>query len=176
VRRRIVNDVAECLLKQAGIGAHQWQIGSQFRLKGLIRAATPCRADDALSDLAQINPVEPQLERTFLDSGDGEQVADHLVEALCLALDVAEQIVSGGGIELAAVLHEAGGRAENRGKRRAKIVGDRSEQGVAHPLGGSGGACRQDLAGKCGSVERRGSLVGKGTEQRARLGIARPEH
>ena len=44
--------------------------------------------DDALDDFAQIDPVPPQFERSGVDPGDGEKIADHLVESLGFGLDV----------------------------------------------------------------------------------------
>src|SRR5262249_7172835 len=95
------------------------------------------------------------------------------VESFRLMLDLAQEIVLRGFVELAAIIDEAGGGAKNRGQRRAKIVGDRSEQRVAHLLGFGGGARLQHLAREQRALERRRRLLGERAEQRARFGIER---
>ena len=55
--------------------------------------------------------------------------------AFGLLLDLAEQILLRLGVELVAVIDQAGRRTEDGGERRAEIVRDRREQRVAHALG-----------------------------------------
>ena len=114
---------------------------------GLCCAAPARGADHAFDDLAQIDPVAPQFQRAGIDPRDGQQIAHHVVEPFGLVLDLAEQVLLRRGVELVAVVDQAGGRAENRRQRRAEIVRDRSEQRVAHALGlGRGSRARPSRA------------------------------
>ena len=52
---------------------------------------------------------------------------------------------------------------------------DRSQKGVAHPLGSRGGARRENLAGECRTINSGGGLVGERFQQRPCLRIERAE-
>ena len=84
-----------------------------------------------------------------------------------------EQVLLRRGIELVAIVDQAGRRAEDRRQRRAEIVRDRRQQRVAHPLGFGRGPGAHHVARERGALQRGGGLLGQRIEQRARFRIER---
>ena len=88
-----------------------------------------------LGQLAQVDPVTPHFQRTRIDACHGQQIAHHVVEALRLVFDAAQQLPAGPHLELVGIVEQTRRRPENGGKRRAEVVRDRGQQRIAHALG-----------------------------------------
>ena len=78
----VADDVSDRLLDQGGVGLHQRQVLRQPNVDALARAVPSRRIHHALGDFPQVDPVAPQLQRTRIDAGDRQKIADHLVEIL----------------------------------------------------------------------------------------------
>src|SRR5262249_54125737 len=114
VNDSIPHHIADGLLRQSGVGAHQRKIGRQVDFDRLLRS-TPARGvDDAFGHFPEIYPIAAQLQSSRIDAGDGKKIADHFVEIFSLSLDLSEQILLRSSIELVAIVDEARGRPEDR--------------------------------------------------------------
>ena len=78
------------------------------------RAAPPRRTDDAVDDLAQIDPVAMQFQGTGVNSRDGQQVTHHFIKTLGLGLDLAKQILLCCWRKFTAVVNQAARRPKDR--------------------------------------------------------------
>ena len=162
------------------------------------RLTTACSTSTASTDEGQVGRdahVETALSRVALDPGGGG--SEHLLERVPFALgleragleprhvqQVADESVEALGLledgrrELSRerrgrrLLHQAAGRAGDRGERCAQVVRDGAQQRAAQPL-----ALRREprllgLLGDAGPLERRGDLA---CERHQQLALVRRE-
>ena len=154
----IVEYLNQCLLHQYGIDVDQRQIGRHIEGEAVIREAMATPLHSRVDDVGGVRPLDVRFDAIAADAGCIQQILDVVVEALCFVTYVVHK--GGQFLFLAQSRCCAQHRrsAEDRRKRCAQLVADRSDQCLAQLIRLRAHAGFADGVGDAEPLERSGCV------------------
>ena len=132
--RGVGEQVVEHLHQALPVGHDSGQVGRQVDADGVPPAAADERAARLVHQHGDIRRLGRDRQRAGVDAPGVEQVADQAVHAVGLLVDDAEELRHLGRADEARGAQRRGGRALDRGQRRAQLVAHHAQELRPHAL------------------------------------------
>ena len=134
VARGVGEQVVEHLHQALPVGHDPGQVGRQVDADGVSPAAADERAAGLVHQRGELGGLGRDRERAGVDTPGVEQVADQAVHAVGLLVNDAEELRHLGRGDEARGAERRGGRALDRGQRRAQLVAHHAQELGPHAL------------------------------------------
>ena len=134
VARGVGEQVVEHLHQARPVGHDPGQVGRQVDADGVPPAAADERAAGLVHQRGDLGGLGRDRQRAGVDAPGVEQVADQAVHAVGLLVDDAEELRHLGRADDARGAEHRGGRALDRGQRRAQLVAHHAQELGPHAL------------------------------------------